>query len=116
MDGTTTKTVTLLVSTNGSSASSRPARMVPRSIFLALLPFSVMGILLINNKRRGVWFVVGLVGLCLLLGMVGCGSSSSSNTNGDAPTGSHTFTVVATSTTNPAQTESFTLTLVVTPQ
>jgi hypothetical protein len=116
MDGTTTKTVTLLVSTNGSSASARPDRMIPKSIFLALLPFSLMGILLINNKRRCVWFVVGLVGLCLLLGMVGCGSGSSKSTNGDVPTGSHTFTVTATSTTNAAQTESFTLTLVVTPQ
>jgi len=61
MDGTTTKTATLYVTTNGGNggaANSTPPRLFPRSIFLALLPFSVMGILLIN-RRRGVWLVLG---------------------------------------------------------
>jgi hypothetical protein len=116
MDGTTVKTVTLSVGTkNGSASSSRP-RLLPRSIFLALLPFSVMGILLIN-KRRSVWLVAGLVFLCLLLGLAGCGSAGSSNsTTGDVSTGTYTFTVTATSSANASQTQSFVLTLVVAPQ
>ena len=67
--------VTLTVTTSGGSGSS--ARAVPpqsgsRAIFLALLPFSMLGMLFMN-KRRGMWLALGLVLLCLLLGMVGCG-------------------------------------------
>ncbi len=119
MDGTTVKTATLSVTTrggNGGAASSTPPRLLPRSIFLALLPFSVMGILLIN-KRRNVWIVVGLVALCLILGMAGCGSSGSSNsTNGDLAPGTYMFKVTATSSANAAQTQTLNLTLVVTQQ
>jgi beta-propeller repeat-containing protein/centrosomal CEP192-like protein len=92
--------VTLTVSTSGGSGSA--ARAVPpgslqRSIFLALLPFSVMGMLLMN-KRRGMWLVLGLVLLCLLLGMVGCGGGSGSGSSGLAAGGPYSFTLVATST------------------
>jgi len=119
MDGTTVKIATLSVTTrggNGGAANSTPPRLLPRSIFLALLPFSVMGILL-ANKRRGVWLVIGFVALCLILGLAGCGSSGSSNsTNGDLAPGTYTFNVTATSSANAAQTQTITLTLVVTQQ
>jgi hypothetical protein len=119
MDGTTVKTATLSVSTrggNGGAATSTPPRLIPRSIFLALLPFSLMGILLVG-KRRGLWLVVGLVALCLLLALAGCGSAgTSNNTTGDLAPGTYSFTVTAVSSTNASQTQTLNLTLVVTQQ
>lgn len=98
LNGATTQTVTLTVNTSGGSGSS--ARAVPpqagaRAIFLALLPFSMVGMLFMN-KRRGIWLALGLVVLCLLLGMVGCGSGSGSSSGLAA--GSYKFTLVGTST------------------
>ena len=89
--------VTLTVTTSGGSGSS--ARAVPpqsgsRAIFLALLPFSMLGMLFMN-KRRGMWLALGLVLLCLLLGMVGCGGGGGSS--GVAAGGPYSFTLVATS-------------------
>ena len=82
------------VSVNTAAGSSAKA-VTPqsRSIFLALLPFSMMGILLLNDKRRGMWLVLGLLVLCLLLGMVGCGSGS-----GNGLAANTTYTVMLTAT------------------
>jgi len=93
-----TQSISLTVNTSGGSGSS--ARAVPpqsgaRAIFLALLPFSMMGMLFMNmNKRRGMWLALGLVLLCLLLGMVGCGGGGSSS---GLSTGTYAFQLVATS-------------------
>jgi hypothetical protein len=92
-----TQTVTLYVNTSGGSGSAAKSvspRLAPRSIFLALLPFSMVGILLMGNKRRGIWLVFGLLLLCLLLGMVGCGGGSSKS---GLAAGSYNFTLVGTS-------------------
>ena len=92
MDGTTTKTATLSVSTTGGNGTTANVRYGGKPIFLALLPFSIMGMLLIN-KRRSYLLMLALLLLCLLLGMVGCGAgvradqapASSSASSGLAP-------------------------------
>lgn len=92
-----TQTITLTVSTsggNGSSARAVPPESGSRAIFLALLPFSMVGMLFMN-KRRGIWLALVLVVLCLVLGMVGCGGGSSSG--GLAVGGPYSFNLVATS-------------------
>ncbi|MGC2210734.1 MAG: choice-of-anchor D domain-containing protein, partial [Candidatus Korobacteraceae bacterium] len=92
-----TQTITLTVNTsggNGSSARAVPPESGSRAIFLALLPFSMMGMLFMN-KRRGIWLALVLVVLCLVLGMVGCGGGSSSG--GLAVGGPYSFNLVATS-------------------
>jgi hypothetical protein len=94
MDGPTTKTVTLSVKTTGGSGAMAKSRLAGRSIFLSLLPFSIMGMLLIN-KRRGGWLALLLVALSLLLGSMSCGASSSSSSGALAP-GAYQVTVTAT--------------------
>jgi len=116
MDGTTTKTATLSVSTTGGNGTTANARFGAKPIFLALLPFSIMGMLLIN-KRRSYWLAFVLLLLCLLLGMVGCGSggASSSSSSGLAP-GTYQVVVTATPSTNSSQAQTMTMNLVVTQQ
>ncbi len=113
MDGTTIKTVTLSVSTTGGSGSMSALRPAGRSIFLALLPFSIMGMLLIN-KRRGSWIGLLLVALCLLLGAMSCGSGPSSGSSAKLAPGTYQTTLTATSSTKATQT--LNLNLVVNPQ
>lgn len=102
MDGTTVKTATLSVTTTGGKGASASSRVGAKSIFLALLPFSMMGMLLINKRRNG-WLVLGLVALCLLLGLAGCGAGSGSSSAGLAP-GTYNFTLTATSSASATQT------------
>jgi hypothetical protein len=116
MDGASVANVTLSVYTNGgngTSAALAPSRLSPRSMFLALLPFSMMGMLLIN-KRRGMGLVLALVMLCLLMGMVGCGSNSTSGPSGSglAPN-SYQVTFTATSTGSSPVSQTLPLNLVV---
>jgi hypothetical protein len=117
MDGTTTKIATLTVNTSGGNGSTAK-QFGARSIFLALLPFSMMGMLL-ANKRRGGWLVVLLLlALCVSLGMVGCGAGSASTSttpsSGLAPSASpYTINVTAASSANPTQSQSFALSLMV---
>jgi Beta-propeller repeat/Abnormal spindle-like microcephaly-assoc'd, ASPM-SPD-2-Hydin len=116
MDGITVPTVKLYVKTtggNGGSAKSVSPQLVPRSIFLALLPFSMMGMLLIN-KRRGIWLVLGLVVLCLLFGMAGCGGSSGSS--GGLAAGTYQVTLTGTASGSAPETQIVNLTLVVNKQ
>jgi len=119
MDGTTSHTVTVSVYTsggNGTSAKSIP--LVPRSIFFALLPFSMMGMLLIN-KRRSRWLVLGLVMVCLLMGLASCGSGSGSggsSSSGKLAPGTYQVTVSATSTGTTPVTHNVLLSLVVSSQ
>jgi hypothetical protein len=99
MNGATASYVTVSVNTSGGSggeAKSVAPQLVPKSIFLALLPFSMVGILLIKkNTRRGIWLVLGLLVLCLLFGMAGCGSGGGSSSSGVAP-GAYQFTLTGT--------------------
>jgi hypothetical protein len=115
MDGVTVPTVKVYVNTAGSSAKMARPQLVPRSVFLALLPFSMMGMLLIN-KRRGIWLALGLVVLCLLLGMVGCGSNSSSSSNALTPGTTYQFTLTGTASGGVPETQVIPLTLVVNKQ
>lgn len=115
MDGVTSHTVQLAVGTSGGNGTSAKLRSGSRSIFFALLPFTMMGMLFIN-KRRGFWLVLMLLGLCLVLGMVGCGTSgtgTSSNSGALAP-GSYSVYVTATSTGTTVMTHNMTLTVAVT--
>jgi len=117
MDGIKTPTVTLSVNTtggNGTSARLAPSRSSSRTIFLALLPFSMMGMLLIN-KRRGFWLVLILLGLCLVLGMAGCGSNSSS-VSPSSPLAPGSYQVVLTAATSGGASQSVTLGLTVVSQ
>jgi hypothetical protein len=115
MDGTTTKNIQLSVPTGGGSAKVTPLGIGSRSVFFALLPFSMMGMLLIN-KRRGFWLVFMLLGLCLVMGMAGCGTSgtTSSSSNGLQPGNTYEVTVVATSTGSTVVTHTMTLSVGVT--
>jgi hypothetical protein len=82
LDGVTSPTVKLSVGTtggNGTSAKLAPAGLA-KSIFLAVLPFSMMGMLLIS-KRRGVLLALALTLLCLALGSASCGGSGSSGSS-----------------------------------
>lgn len=106
------------VTVNTAASSSRLARPSLRSrfIFLAVLPFSFFGMLLIR-KRRGTWLGLTLLALCLLMGLASCSSGSSSSSNGSAlPAGTYTLNLTGTANTQPAQTSSATLTLVVNAQ
>jgi hypothetical protein len=114
MDGTTVKTAILSVSTTGGSGAMSSARFVARPVLLALLPFSMMGLLLIG-KRRGYLLVFMLIVVCLLFAMVGCGGGSSSGGSGLAP-GTYQVVVTATSSANSTQSQTMTLNLVVTAQ
>ena len=96
MNGTALPTVTVSVNTNGGNGTTATARFGSRSIFLALLPFSMMGILLINRKR-GCWLALLLVVLCLLLGLVGCGTGTGSSTSGALAPGNYQVIVTAAS-------------------
>ena len=98
---------------NGGSAKLAAPRFNSRPIFLALLPFSMMGILLIN-KRRSIWLVLMLVGLGLLMGLASCGASgTSSSTTSPVAAGTYTVTLSGTSSGSAAVTHSLTLNLVV---
>ena len=116
MNGVTVPTVNLYVSTtggNGGSAELAAPRFSSRPIFLALLPFSMMGILLIN-KRRCLWLVLMLVGLGLLMGLASCGASgTSSSTTSPVAAGAYTVTLSGTSSGTTVVTHSLTLNLVV---
>ncbi len=114
MDGITTKNVTLSVNTTGGNGSMSSLRPGARSIFLALLPFSMMGMLLIN-KRRGGWLGLLLVALCLLLGSMSCGTNSGSSSGKLAP-GTYQVNLTATSSATPASAQTVALSLVVNPQ
>jgi FtsP/CotA-like multicopper oxidase with cupredoxin domain len=111
MDGTTVSTVKVYIDTTGGNGATANFRFGARSIFLALLPFSMMGMLLIN-KRRGFWLVLLLVGLCLVLGLAGCGASSgSSGTSAGLAPG--TYHVVVTAASSGTATQTIPLSLVV---
>jgi hypothetical protein len=90
------QTTTLSVNTTGGSGTMAKSRVGARSIFLALLPFSMMGMLLIN-KRRGIWLVLLLLAMCVFLGSVGCGASSGGTSSGGLDPGTYQVTVTATS-------------------
>ncbi len=121
MDGTTTKNATLTVNTTGGNGTTAKSQVGSRSIFLALLPFSIMGMLLIG-KRRASWLVLLLLlALCLFLGLTGCGagaaSTSASSSSGLAPSSSpYTINVTAASSTSASQSQSFALSLMVNPK
>jgi hypothetical protein len=115
MDGTTVPTVKVYVNTTGGNGTTANSRFGARSIFLALLPFSLMGILLIN-KRRGIWLALTLVGLCLALGSVSCGSGSSSSTSSGLAAGSYQVVVTAAASGTPPSMQTVTLSLVVNKQ
>lgn len=114
MNGTSTQNVSLYVNTNGGNGTTANARFGSKPIFLALLPFSIMGMLLVN-KRRGFLLALALVLLCLLFGMVGCGAGGSSS-SGVAPGGPYPVTVTATPNGNSSLAQTITLSLTVTPQ
>ena len=118
MDGVTVHTVQLSVGTsggNGTSAKAAPQGIGSRSIFFALLPFSMVGMLLMN-KRRGIWLALILVGLCLVVGMVGCGAGAgiASTSSGSLSPGSYPVTVTAASTGTTPVTHTLALTVNVT--
>jgi hypothetical protein len=118
MDGTTSPTVKVYVNTNGgngTSAKSTPLQVVPKSIFFALLPFSMMGMLLVG-KRRSFGLVLILLVFCLVMGLASCGSSSGGSSSGALAPGSYQVTVTATSTGTPAVTHIVSLNLVVSKQ
>jgi len=115
MDGTSTHTVQLSVNTSGGNGTTANLRMGSRSIFFTLLPFTMMGMLLMK-RRRGLWLVLMLLVLCLVMGMAGCGagSGSSSTSGGLQPGSSYPITFTATSTGAAPVTHSLSLTLNVT--
>ena len=118
MDGTTTKTATLSVNTTGGNGVTAKSQVRGRSIFLALLPFSMMGMLLIN-KRRGFWLVLMLLALCLVLGAVGCGAGAASTTTSGSSGGGlapGTYQVTVNASANGTALAPITLGLVVNPQ
>jgi hypothetical protein len=115
MDGTTTKTATLSVNTTGGNGITANARYGGKPIFLALLPFSIMGMLLMN-KRRSYLLMLALLLLCLLLGMVGCGGGSASSTSSGLAPGTYQVVVTAAPSTNSSQLQTMTMNLVVTQQ
>jgi hypothetical protein len=96
MDGVTVTTVTLSVNTTGGNGGSAKSQVGTKSIFLALLPFSMMGILLIN-KRRGSLLVLLLLALCVAMGTVSCGGGSASSSSGALAPGTYPVTVTAVS-------------------
>jgi hypothetical protein len=115
MDGTTTKTATLSVNTTGGNGNTANSRYGGKPIFLALLPFTIMGMLFIN-KRRSYLLVLALLLLCLLLGTVGCGGGSASSTSSGLAPGTYQVVVTATPSTNSSQAQTMTMNLVVTQQ
>jgi hypothetical protein len=113
MDGTTTKTVALSINTatsTGTSSTGALHYMDSRTVFFALLPFSIMGMLL-TTRRQNIGLVVILLVVCLAMGMVGCGASGSSSTSGGLAPGTYTLTVTATSTGTPVVTHPVTLSI-----
>jgi hypothetical protein len=96
MDGVTVTTVTLSVNTTGGNGGSAKSQVGTKSIFLALLPFSMMGMLLIN-KRRGSLLVLLLLALCVAMGTVSCGGGSASSSSGALAPGTYPVTVTAVS-------------------
>jgi hypothetical protein len=119
MDGTTTHTVQFTVGTsggNGTSARLTPAQLGVRGIFFALLPFSMMGMLL-TKRRRGLGLVLILLVVCLALGMASCGaapSATSGSSSGALAPGTYSITVTAASTGSTVVTHPLTLSLNVT--
>jgi hypothetical protein len=112
MDGTTVSIVKVYINTNGGNGVTASAHFGARSIFLVLLPFSMMGMLLIN-KRRGYWLALMLVAICLLLGLAGCGAGAESSSGVPLAPGTYQVNVVATSGTT---TQNIALSLVVNKQ
>jgi len=113
MDGTTTKTVALSINTatsTGTSSTGALHYLDSRTVFFALLPFSIMGMLL-TTRRKNIGLVVILLVVCLAMGMVGCGASGSSSTSGGLAPGTYTLTVTATSTGTPVVTQPVTLSI-----
>jgi hypothetical protein len=99
LNGTGTQSVTVTVNTadsNGSYAKLSSPGFRSRSIFLALLPFSMMGILLIN-KRRGIWLALTLLVLCMLMGLASCGGGGNTSTT---PLAAGTYSVTLTGSPN----------------
>jgi len=115
MDGTSTPTTTLSINTNSSPSARLSPLPGSRSIFFALLPFSMMGMLLMG-KRRSFGLALVLLVLSLAMGMASCGSSSGSSHGGALSPGSYQVVVNATSSGTPAVTHSLTLNLVVSQQ
>jgi hypothetical protein len=113
MDGTTTTTVTMSVNTTGGSGGSArlaDPRFSSKPVFFALLPFTLMGILL-GKRRRGFWLVMILLAICLLMGLAGCGSGTgSSSSTGPLQPGTYQVVFSGTSSTG---TQTSTLSLVV---
>jgi hypothetical protein len=114
MDGVSQPTVDLFVSTSVGNGVTASKRAGSKPIFLALLPFSLMGMLFIH-KRRNCWLALLLVGIAVLMGTVGCGSGTSSSSGGPLAPGSYQNQVVVTATSG-ANTQTTTLSLVVTKQ
>jgi hypothetical protein len=114
MDGTSTHTVQLSIGTSGGTGTSAlvtPSHMGSRGIFFALLPFSMMG-LLITTRRRGLGLVLVLMVVSLAMGMVGCGAAgSSTNSGGALAPGTYPITVTATSTGTTVVTHTLSLSL-----
>lgn len=74
---TATVTVTATTTTNSSSASRSSFRLTGLASALALFLF-----IPIAQRRREIWFALGIVGIFLILGMPGCGGGSSGGGNG----------------------------------
>jgi hypothetical protein len=118
MDGTTTHTVQFTVGTsggNGTSARLTPGQMGAGGIFFALLPFSMVGMLL-TKRRRSLGLVLMLLVVCLAMGMVACGAapSATSGSSGALAPGTYSITVTAASTGSTVVTHPLTLSLNVT--
>jgi len=115
MDGITTKTATLSVNTTGGNGATAKLRVGARSIFLGLLPFSMMGMLLISKRHDG-WLVLLLLALCLLLGLAGCGAGTASSSTSSGALAPGTYQITVTAAGNGTTLSPIALSLVVNPQ
>ncbi len=112
MDGTTSHTTTLSVPTGGTSARLHRGSSL---YYFALLPFGVLGVLLLGARHgRRRLLLLTLLAVCLVLAWAGCSSGASSGGSSGLAPGSYSVVVTATSTGSTPDTHTLTLSLVVT--
>jgi hypothetical protein len=89
--------------------------MGARGVFFALLPFSMMGMLL-TKRRRSLGLVLMLLVVCLAMVMASCGAapSATSSSSGALAPGNYPITVTAASTGSTVVTHPLTLNVNVT--
>lgn len=108
---------TLTVATTGSSLNAMlPTNQRPGGeiLWASLGSMGALGIVLMGagSRRRTWWIVLGLLGLVLMLGIVGCGSSSHVSSNSNAtPAGQYTVQVKASASGYTAKTTTLTITV-----